>query len=60
MNKQKEEALARIEKSKYMYIKTGLFEHLEEYFKECNEGYRVGLKPGEVPLINVIKKEVAE
>ena len=51
----KEAILAKIENEAYLYTKTGLFEHLEAYFRACNEGYRVGIKPEELPYLNTLK-----
>ena len=53
----KQAALGTIQDKAYLYTKTGLFEHLEAYFEAINEGYRVGIKPEELPYVNTLKLE---
>lgn len=58
MTQAKQEILAKVESEAYLYTKTGLFENLEGYFKACNEAYKVGVKPEELPVISPLKKGV--
>lgn len=46
-----EASLEQLEELKYQYIKTGLFEALEAYFKLSNELLSYGVKPEHLPMI---------
>lgn len=53
----KEVAMLRVQNAGYMYAKVGTYDLLEAYFKACNEAFRVGVKPEELPYVNTLKLE---
>lgn len=51
----KEIALVKVQNAAYMYTKVGTYDMLEAYFTACNEAFRVGIKPEELPYVNTLK-----